>query len=37
MNRDPAAFIAPNLDEPMHAVVGAVISTPAQFLEHPLG
>ena len=37
MDRNPGAFVAPSLDEPMHAVVGAVISAPAQFLEQPLG
>jgi len=36
MHRNPGAFIAPALDEPMHAVVSAVISAPAQFLEQPL-
>ena len=37
MDRNPDAFIAPSLDEPMHAVVGAVVSAPAQLLEQPLG
>src|SRR6202140_815355 len=36
MHRNPDALIAPSLDEPMHAVVGAVISAPAQLLEQPL-
>jgi len=33
VDRDSGAFVAPSLDEPMHAVVGAVISAPAQFFE----
>ena len=37
MDRNPGAFVAPSLGKPMHAVVGAVISAPAQFLEQPLG
>src|SRR5260221_12654449 len=37
MDRNPDAFVAPGLDEPMHAVVGAVISAPTQLLEQPLG
>ncbi len=37
MHRNSGAFVAPSLDEPMHAVVGAVISAPAQLLEQPLG
>ena len=37
MDRNSGAFVAPSLDEPMHAVVGAVISAPAQLLEQPLG
>src|SRR5271155_4072606 len=37
MNRDSGPLIAPSFDEPMHAVVGAVISTPAEFLEQSLG
>jgi hypothetical protein len=37
MDRNPGAFVAPSLDEPMHAVVGAVISAPTQFLKQPLG
>src|SRR5208282_1083061 len=36
MHRNPDTLIAPSLDEPMHAVVGAVISAPAQLLEQPL-
>ena len=36
MHRNPDALITPSLDEPMHAVVGAVISAPAQLLEQPL-
>ena len=37
MNRNPDAFVAPGLDEPMHTVVRAVVSTTAQFLEQTLG
>src|ERR1700682_6737396 len=37
MDRNAGVFIAQSLDEPMHAVVGAVISAPAQFLEQALG
>ena len=36
MHRNPDVLIAPSLDEPMHAVVSAVISAPAQLLEQPL-
>jgi hypothetical protein len=36
MHWNPDALIAPSLDESMHAVVGAVISTPPQLLEQPL-
>src|SRR5215207_3433038 len=31
MDLNPGTLVAPSLDEPMHAVVGAVISAPAQF------
>ena len=37
VDRNPGTFVAPTLGEPMNAVVGAVISAPAQFLEQPLG
>ena len=37
VRRNPGAFVAPALGEPMHAVMRAVISAPAQFLEKPLG
>jgi hypothetical protein len=37
MDRNPGVFIAPSLNEPMHTVVGTVISAPAQLLEQPLG
>ncbi len=36
MHRNPGAFIAPRLHEPMHAVVRAVISAPTHFLEQSL-
>jgi hypothetical protein len=36
-DRDPSTFVRPSLDEPMHAVVSAVISAPPQFFEQPLG
>ncbi len=36
MRGNPGPFLAPRLREPMHAVVGAVISAPTQFLEQPL-
>jgi hypothetical protein len=32
----PSPMSSASLDEPMHAVVGAVISAPAQLLEQPL-
>jgi hypothetical protein len=37
VDRDSGAFVAPSLDEPMHVVVGAVISAPPQFFEQTLG
>jgi len=37
MHRNPGAFIAPALDEPMHAVVSAVISAPRSSSKQPLG
>ena len=37
MDRNAGSFVAPSLDEPMHAVVGAVISAPTQLLKQPLG
>ena len=37
VGRNAGAFVAPSLDEPMHAVVGAVISASAQLLKQPLG
>ncbi len=37
MDRNPSVFITPSLNEPMHAVVGTVISAPALLLEQPLG
>src|SRR5277367_4024782 len=36
MRGNPGPFLAPGPHEPMHAVVGAVISAPTQFLEQPL-
>src|ERR1019366_3886188 len=36
MHRNPDVLITPSFDEPMYAVVGAVISAPAQLLEQPL-
>src|ERR1700680_1091819 len=37
MDPEPRASLAPSLHEPMHAVVGAVISAPTKFLEQALG
>src|SRR6516162_1564137 len=37
MDRNAGSFVAPSLDEPMHAVVGTVISAPTQLLKQPLG
>src|SRR5450759_1095797 len=36
LGRNPRALVAPSLDKPMHAVVGAVIAASAQFFEHTL-
>ena len=36
LRRNPRAFVAPGLDEPVHAVVGAVIAASAQLLEQTL-
>ena len=36
MGRNPGAFVTPPLDEPMHAVVRAVISAPTKLFEQPL-
>ena len=37
LRRNPCPFVPPRLDEPVHAVVGAVIAAPTQLLEQPLG
>jgi hypothetical protein len=37
LGRNPCPFVPPCLDEPVHAVVRAVIAAPAQLLEQPLG
>ena len=36
VDRNAGTFVAPRLDEPMHAIVRAVISASAHFLEEPL-
>ena len=36
LRRNPRSFVPPRLDEPVHAVVRAVIAAPAQLLEQPL-
>jgi hypothetical protein len=37
VSRNPRSLVPPGSDEPMHAVVGAVIAATAQLFEQPLG
>jgi hypothetical protein len=37
LRRNPGSFVPPRLDEPVHAVVRAVVAAPAQLVKQTLG